>query len=1294
MAEWFKPPGELRLDGDLSRNFKEFRRELQIYFTATETHKKSQEVQTARLLNLIGADARRVIDSLDKPKKTVEQILDALEDECVPARNEVVIHFKFFKRVQKPQESFDHWYRDLRSLIADCEFGDAEDKILRTQIVLGIHDQELQAKLLRANQDLMRCVTFCQAYEAGEKFKNEIRPQSDFTVDKVGVNQPGTSGGGSRAQTFSSAQSAQKSDSAKLRYIRDCRYCSRNHPINACPAYGGRCMNCQAYNHYARCCPKSKSASDDKKASEVTRSGTASKGPDIESLLIEQVERNGNSGRSCWIKTVKVEGKYEIAFKIDTGSEINALPFSVVKNFVPQSRVSVPTFKLTAYGGFKISPIGVTKLDCTWGDTTVNADFILVEDNCSPILGLKTSQELGLIKLVNSLGSVLTKDQFLERYRCNFTGLGCFPGTYHLQLKKDSVPVCSLARRVPIKLQDKLKTTLDALVERGVIEPMSEPSEWVSNLVIVQKSDGSLRLCLDPSELNKWLVREPFVIPTLEDISPKLEGKKFFCLFDLKDGFYHIKLDVESSKLCTFSTCFGNYKFLRMPFGVHPAPEIFMAYNQKYFGDLKNVVIYFDDIVAAADTEQELMETVDAIMERAAKFDIKFNPSKLQYFQNEVKFVGFLFNEKGMAPDQSRVLAVQNLKNPTNRTELQQIFGFLNYLRAFIPNFSELTSPMRRLLKKDAVFAWTDEHSSCLTRLKSFISEQTILNNFKPNDPVTIECDSSKDAVGFALFQGDKPVCYGSSSLTTTQQNWAQIEKEYYAIVYACEKLRNYIFGHADVTVITDHSPLLAIHRKKFDEVKNNRLKRLKLRLLDYQFELTYKPGTKMYTSDLLSRNIISGPAVCVDERDLVHSVSRGELIFSQDKLKLFVAETAADPVLSKVSQYYQNGWPSHAAATGNNLSELNHFYKLKDSLTVEDGLVFLDCKLVVPVKLRSYMLKLLHESHLSIPKTKEWARGILYWPNMTVDIQHFIEACYVCQRFSRSNIKEPLISHEIPNVPYFKVGFDIAEFAGKNYLVVVDYYSRWIELAQLRDKSAKSVIELLKGLFSQWGIPAIVVSDNNPSNSIEFREFAARWGFKHVTSSPLYSQSNGLAEKGVDIAKSILKKCAFDNSDLHLALLAYRCSPLSGLGVSPAQLVQSRELRTKLPIFKDDLLPKTVDVYDKMMIRQRSQKEWYDQQAKKSASSFAVGDKVLLREKDVWIRATVVRILDQPRSYLVKTERGNEYRRNVTFLKKWSGDNNNEQEGRVSDSASNDWFPRRSQRGQKVRDWSDYIMF
>ena len=219
-----------------------------------------------------------------------------------------------------------------------------------------------------------------------------------------------------------------------------------------------------------------------------------------------------------------------------------------------------------------------------------------------------------------------------------------------------------------------------------------------------------------------------------------------------------------------------------------------------------------------------------------------------------------------------------------------------------------------------------------------------------------------------------------------------------------------------------------------------------------------------------------------------------------------------------------------------------------------------------------------------------------------------------------------------------------------------MDYYSKWLEVKQMKGKTSNNVIATLKPIFSCHGIPSMLIADNMPFNSYECRKFAKEWAFKIITTSPHLSRSNGQAESGVKIAKMILKK----NVDLHSALLNYRNTPIPNLGVSPAQLLYSRRLRTKLPVNENLLRPNTVDISqitEKLNKKQELYKQYFDKKAK-SLREYEVGNNVMVRagNQNEWNRGKVVKVDDAPRSYWVKCN-GNTVRRSSQHLKTTNND-------------------------------------
>ena len=196
----------------------------------------------------------------------------------------------------------------------------------------------------------------------------------------------------------------------------------------------------------------------------------------------------------------------------------------------------------------------------------------------------------------------------------------------------------------------------------------------------------------------------------------------------------------------------------------------------------------------------------------------------------------------------------------------------------------------------------------------------------------------------------------------------------------------------------------------------------------------------------------------------------------------------------------------------------------------VADGIVFNDQRIVVPQSLQSQMLGLIHESHLGIEKV-----NLVHWPKMVADIERTAANCELWNKYQNNQQREPMISHDILNERFLKVGIDILTSKGKDYLMVVDYYLKYPELLPMPDKTAS--VEQCKNVFSRQGIPVEIVGDNMPFLSNEFLTFTYAWGIKITISSPTYSQSNGQAERYVQTMANVFKKAHEQNRDLYLAL-------------------------------------------------------------------------------------------------------------------------------------------------------------
>lgn len=207
------------------------------------------------------------------------------------------------------------------------------------------------------------------------------------------------------------------------------------------------------------------------------------------------------------------------------------------------------------------------------------------------------------------------------------------------------------------------------------------------------------------------------------------------------------------------------------------------------------------------------------------------------------------------------------------------------------------------------------------------------------------------------------------------------------------------------------------------------------------------------------------------------------------------------------------------------------------------------------------YVLNLVHEGHSGISKSISKARQLFYWPGLSNDMHKFVIECRTCEKFRPANSHDKLLPHKIPHRRYAKVGTDILDFHGNYFMVIIDYFSHWLEVLPLYDNTSRSVINAFQEAFTRFGFPEEIISDNNPFNSFECLEYYKSKDIVLTSSSPHYSRSNGMAEKAVHIGKNILKEAKDDKADYRDYLLSYNNTPLTGLEVSPSQILNSRRV-------------------------------------------------------------------------------------------------------------------------------------
>ena len=1262
MATICKPPDKLSFVGNTAQNWQEFEEQLRWFLAGTESAEKSDLTKIGIMLSHAGKEAREVYKTLqwdsEGDQNKFNKVIEAFQKYCSPRKNILYERYGFWSLHQEDDESIDAYLTRIKIKIDMCEYTKegwpqaVRQELTRDKFVFGLIDDTLKERLLReANLDLNRAVEIAQRTESSKRQVKEMATRSSVNI----------------LQQSSERQLVNNSQ------VFNCGQCGCQHKPKKCPAYGQECTFCNKMNHFARMCRNKRArerniqqkrqqsantqfrSQTNRRVHDVEQSDTSSNTSTEESpdLMVTPLQIEGIKKSSAWFANLSTNGG-KLTCKLDTGAEVSVLPLHTYNKLDTKPTLKSTSMNLTAYGGSSIKPSGTCKLTCSnqAKGNTCEVKFYVTPVDAHPILGLTDCIQLGLIKRVCEIQQEgLTKDMLKQKYPMVFKGLGKL-GMYHITLQDNHTPVINPPRRIPHSLKSRLQQSLEKNVRLGVLKKVDQPTDWVSNLVIVEKKDGSLRLCLDPKDLNKAIKREHYKIPTMEEIASEFAGKRVFSTLDLKDGYWQVQLDEESSLLCTFNTPFGRYRFTRMPFGIKSASEVFQKKNEEAFAGIPGIYIVSDDIIIAAETIQEHDEILIQVLNRAKEQNITLNFDKVHLRASEVKYLGTIITHQGMKPDPSKVKAIVEMTTPTDKPGIRRLLGMINFLAPHIPSMSTITAPLRDLLKSDIHFTWGPEQTTAMTKVKEILSTSPVLSYFDPSAKSTIQADASQFGLGACLLQKGKPIAYASRSLLPAECNYAQIEKELLAIVFACHKFHQYIYGF-HTKIQTDHKPLESIFKKSLHKA-SPRLQRMLLKLQKYDLSIGYTKGKDLYIADTLSRAYLTASSDDTDHEDIelaVHTMIQN-LPVSDAKLTQLQSATESDEQLQQLSTMIRNGWP-------NNISNvpmiLREYWKVKHKLHVADKLIFVNNRIVIPSCMRTEILKCIHTGHMGIEKSKARARVCVYWPKMYEAIEYEVKKCSVCNKYSLQNQKEPMLPHPVPNRPWEKLGADYFTLAGKDYLLVVDYFSKFPEVIQMDSKTAEATITTMKDIFARHGIPNTVVADNMPFNSRPFKQFAKDWNFAITTSSPGYPQSNGLVERNVQSIKRLIKKAREDGKDEEMALLEFRNTPITGLQESPAQLLMNRRLRSILPMTTVLLEPQiSRGTKEKLKQRQTNQKHLYDRGAR-PLSDLKPNDTIRYKRNKSWEQAVVIDRHSSPRSYNIRTAEGTTLRRNRRQLKKTS---------------------------------------
>lgn len=695
-------------------------------------------------------------------------------------------------------------------------------------------------------------------------------------------------------------------------------------------------------------------------------------------------------------------------------------------------------------------------------------------------------------------------------------------------------------------------------------------------------------------------------------------------------------------------------------FGVSCAPELFQKVMETIVAGLEGVIVYLDDVVVSGRTQTEHDIRLEALLTRFKEYNVMLNRDKCLFNVSSLDFLGHNLSIDGIRPMESRVSAVKQFREPVNAAELRSFLGLVTYVGRFIPHLATKTDPLRMLLRKGMKFEWTRTQQVAFESIKEAVFQIKNLGFFDPKDVTILVADASPSGLGAVLMQEDhlkrrRVIAYASKSLTDLERKYFHTEKEALALVWAVDRFRLYLQG-IRFKLVTDCKPLIFLFSPRSKPCA--RIERWVLRLQSYSYEVMYEPGTTNI-ADALSRLSTSVPTTFDEQNECSIRMLISMAAPTAITLEEIQTETSKDVVINDVYRALEeNDWSGDA--------KVFKPYELELCRSAE--ILLRGERIVIPQSLQNRTLELAHEGHPGIVVMKRRLRQKVWWPGMDREVERFVKSCKECILVSAQDPPEPLKRTAMPDKPWAHIAADFMGPlpSGHNLLVLVDYFSRFIEVIIMKEITAKLTVQALHESFCRYGIPETMRTDNGPQFVSELlSNFCTEHGIRLVRTTPYWPQANGEVERANRALKKRLQISQESTKadwkwDLRTYLLLYNSTPHSTTGVAPSALMFGRVLRDKLPSVSNTT-GDYEEIRDKDRERKQAEADYADKRRHAKTSSLKPGDLVVakrtLRENKLSSNFGPEELVIVERSgpdvTLKSSESGRVLHRNVAHLKK-----------------------------------------
>ena len=673
----------------------------------------------------------------------------------------------------------------------------------------------------------------------------------------------------------------------------------------------------------------------------------------------------------------------------------------------------------------------------------------VVQDNCTH---LSVTQQRDLLKLLQD---------FEELFDGTLGDWDTEP--IHLKVKEGATPYHGRPFPVPRIHLETLKKEVKRLVEIGVLKRQPE-SEWASPTFIIPKKSGSVRFISDFREVNKRLVRTPYPLPKISTVLQEMEGFTYATALDLNMGYYTIRLDPDSQKICTIILPWGKYSYQRLPMGICGSPDFFQERMTGLMESLEYIRCYIDDLlIITRESFEDHLKKLREVLRRLQKAGLRINATKCFFVMPEIEYLGYILTRNGIKPQPEKCTAILALKPPTTVKELRKFLGMVMYYRDLWEKRSQMIAPLTDLIgecgetkttrknkTKKKKFYWTKQHQESFEAIKKTIAREVMLAYPDFSKAFEIYTDASTRQLGAVITQGNRPLAFFSRKLSEAQENYNITELELLSIVETLKEFEGMLWGQK-IIVYTDHKNLT----RDALGLNSKRVYRWRLVLNEYQPEIIYIKGIDNTVADAISR-LEYDPSVNVknihwserwsvfvhllvqsDPKDppqyhggdsqgtikdsFVHNIELG----IEDLSGLYVTTGDEEreifpPTIMSIAdeQRRSRAYKPYFKARKPKKWLANKRFSLK----VIDDIEILVCddkRLVIPVTMQKDILDWYHHylMHPGENRLEETIKATMYWPGMTSQIRKHVKYCPRCQKGKKRKAKYGKLPTKIAEV-------------------------------------------------------------------------------------------------------------------------------------------------------------------------------------------------------------------------------------------------------------------------------------